>query len=97
MAPDDPGTGPDGKRLGRLLRWYPRAWRERRLDLAPRVRAAERALIAVALPAILIMVGVDVVWYSATTSSVFWMSWGLVWFLAQGQRAIGEIRRGRTG
>jgi hypothetical protein len=69
----------------------------RRLELAPRVRAAERALVAVALPAILIMVGADVVWYSAATSSVFWLTWGLMWFLWQGQRAIGEIRRGRTG
>jgi hypothetical protein len=69
----------------------------RRLELAPRVRAAERALAAVALPAILIMVGADVVWYSAATSSVFWLAWGLIWFWWQGQRAIGEIRRGRTG
>jgi len=29
MAHGDPGTGPGGRRLGRLLRWYPRAWRER--------------------------------------------------------------------
>ena len=50
-----------------------------------------------ALPAILIMVGANVVWYSAATSSVFWLTWGLMWFLWQGQRAIGEIRRGRTG
>ena len=52
---------------------------------------------AVALPAILIMVGANVVWYSAATSSVFWLTWGLMWFLWQGQRAIGEIRRGRSG
>ena len=29
MMPGDPGAGPGGQRLGRLLRWYPRAWRER--------------------------------------------------------------------
>lgn len=33
MTPGDPGAGPGGQRrgqpLGRLLRWYPRAWRER--------------------------------------------------------------------
>jgi len=34
MTSGDPGAGPDGRRLGdqrvgRLLRWYPRAWRER--------------------------------------------------------------------
>ena len=69
----------------------------RRLDLAPRLRAAEQALAAVAMPVILIMVGVDMVWYSTATSSVFWQCWGLVWFLMQARRAIGEIRRGRTG
>jgi hypothetical protein len=69
----------------------------RRLDLAPRLRAVERALAAVALPAILILTGVSVIWYSAAASSVFWVTAGLVWFMQQGQHAIGEIRRGRAG
>jgi hypothetical protein len=29
VEPDDPGAGPRGQRLNRLLRWYPRGWRER--------------------------------------------------------------------
>jgi hypothetical protein len=29
VEPDDPGARPRGQRLNRLLRWYPRGWRER--------------------------------------------------------------------
>jgi hypothetical protein len=68
----------------------------RRLDLAPRVRAAERFLGRVAVPAILIVIGVNVVWYSASASSEFWLIWGLLCFVRQGMRAAGELRAGRS-
>ena len=69
----------------------------RRLDLAPRVRAVERRLGAVAVPVIMVLMGVSVVWYSVLTSSVFWLVWGMVWFAGQTRRVAGELRKGRPG
>jgi len=67
-----------------------------RLDLAPRVRAAERFLGWVAVPAILIMIGINVVWYSAREASEFWLIWGLWCFVRQGMHVAGELRAGRS-
>ncbi len=60
----------------------------RRLDLAPRVRAAERRLGTVAVPVIIVLMCVSVIWYSVLTSSVFWLVWGMAWF-AGGARGRG--------
>jgi hypothetical protein len=64
----------------------------RRLDLAARVRAAERFLGRVAVPAILILIGINVVWYSASQSSEFWLVWGLYCFARLGMHVGRELR-----
>jgi hypothetical protein len=66
----------------------------RRLDLAPRVRAAERFLGRAAVPAILVMTGINVVWYSASQSSEFWLVWGLYCFVRLGMHVGSELRAG---
>ena len=68
----------------------------RRLALAPRLRAAETMLGAVAVPAIVILAGADMIWYSVISSSFFWLVWGVWWLVEQGPRVAREIR-GRTG
>jgi hypothetical protein len=68
----------------------------RRLDLAPRVLAAERFLGRVAVPAILILIGINVVWYSAREASEFWLIWGLWSFVRQGMGVAGELRADRS-
>jgi hypothetical protein len=69
----------------------------RRLDLGPRVRAAERRLGTVAVPVIIILMGVSVVWYSVLSSSEFWLVWGLVWLAGQSRRVARELRGDRRG
>jgi hypothetical protein len=66
----------------------------KRLDLTPRVRAAERFLGRVAVPAILIMIGINVIWYSARQSSEFWLIWGLYCFVRLGIHMGRELRAG---
>jgi hypothetical protein len=61
---------------------------------APSGRPLERLLGRVAVPAILIVIGINVVWYSASASSEFWLIWGLWCFVRQGMRAAGELRAG---
>jgi hypothetical protein len=64
----------------------------RRLDLAPRIRTAERFLGRVAVPAILILIGINMVWYSASQSSEFWLVWGLYCFARLGMHVGRELR-----
>jgi amino acid transporter len=69
----------------------------RRLDLTLRVRVAERLLGTVAVPAVVVMLGVAVIWYSVINSPAFWPVWGIVWFATRGTRTGGGLRRGWPG
>jgi hypothetical protein len=69
----------------------------RRLDLGPRVRAVERRLGTVAVPVIIVLMGVSVVWYSVLSSSEFWLVWGVVWLAGQSRRMARELRKDRPG
>jgi hypothetical protein len=51
----------------------------------------------VVVPVIMVLMGVSVVWYSVLTSSEFWLVWGMVWFVGQSRRAVGELQKGRPG
>jgi hypothetical protein len=50
----------------------------------------------VAVPAILILIGINVVWYSAREASEFWLMWGLWSFVRLGMRVAGELRADRS-
>jgi|tagenome__1003787_1003787.scaffolds.fasta_scaffold19937826_1 hypothetical protein len=75
-GPAPPGPPPSGRARDGLLRWYPRAWRE---------RYGEEFLI---------MISVNVIWYSASQSSQFWLIWGLYCFVRLGIHVRGELRAG---
>ena len=69
----------------------------RRLDLTLRVRVAERLLGTVAVSAVVVVLGVAVIWYSVISSPAFWPVWGMVWFATRGTRTGGGLRRGWPG
>jgi hypothetical protein len=67
----------------------------RRLELTPLARAAESRLGTVAVPVIVVLTCVSVVWYSVLSIPAFWLVWGAVWYARRGSRLTREIRRGR--
>jgi len=68
----------------------------RRLELAPVLRAVESGLGTVAVPVIMVLTCVTVVWYSVLSSPAFWLVWGAVWYARRGSRRARETRRGRV-
>jgi hypothetical protein len=51
----------------------------------------------VAVPAIIVLMSVSVVWYPVLSSAEFWLVWGVVWFAGQIRRAARELRGDRPG
>jgi len=64
----------------------------KRLDLAPRVRKAEKILGMVATFAVSVVISVNVIWYSAIQSSVFQLLLGLTALAATALAAATKIR-----
>jgi len=68
----------------------------RRLELAPLLRTAESGLGTVAVPVIMVLTCVTVVWYSVLSSPAFWLVWGAVWYARWGSRRTRQTRPGRV-